>query len=190
MPSTSAAAGDLVVDVNAVDECRSGARFKPIAGKTALHLACAQVTLHRPTHYTLLMPCGHDTQGHIEVARLLLDAKADILLNDGDACTPLHHACATGLHELVEMLLETAAAISDKACPRCLSLRHVSYMRYVSLQVKKALVDDKDEYGKTALINTCQIPCDAQDQAEKQKQKNDLRDIVEVISPCAQNDRS
>ena len=35
--------GQPSIDVNAVDECRSGSRFQPIAGKSALHLACAKV---------------------------------------------------------------------------------------------------------------------------------------------------
>jgi len=48
------------------------------------------------------------------------------------------------------------------------------------LKVKKALVDGKDEAGRTALLNTCQIPCDAPGWEERRQQKSDLRDIVEA----------
>ena len=78
--------GNCLIDVNAVDECRSGSRQNAVAGQTPLHLACQH--------------------GRYEIARVLLEAGADLLANDGDDCTVLHKACASGVHRSAEIFLE------------------------------------------------------------------------------------
>lgn len=58
-------------------------------GRTALHLAC--------------------NGGHIDVARALLDAGADLNAVDHDQRTPLHRACSDGTLEIVAALIDGGA---------------------------------------------------------------------------------
>ncbi|KAI8752888.1 transient receptor potential cation channel subfamily A member 1 [Biomphalaria glabrata] len=49
---------------------------------------------------------------HLEIARMLIEAGANLMSRDKEQCTPLHHAASGGNFELVNLLLE-AASTSD-----------------------------------------------------------------------------
>merc|ERR1719262_954835 len=71
---------------------------KDIHGKTALHLVAEES----------LNPCSVDT------ARLLLDAQASVAAKDRKLETPVHAACREGGFEMVELLLERGATLTEK----------------------------------------------------------------------------
>ena len=72
-----------------------------------------------PLHYATMI-------GHPDVARILLESKADVNARDSQDGTPLHHAVRSGRKDVVSLLLEfnadtslkegqrTAAQISDE----------------------------------------------------------------------------
>ncbi len=52
--------------------------------------------------------------GHVEIARLLLDAGADLEAEDADGSTPLHDACIHRHQEMVAFLIEQGADVSRR----------------------------------------------------------------------------
>ena len=77
--------GDAIVDINMQDEC---------CGRTALYLACAE--------------------GHLQVARYLIDAGCDTSVSDVNECTALHVACIRGHSAVVRLLLHRGAEPSTR----------------------------------------------------------------------------
>ena len=53
-------------------------------------------------HTALMVACS---QGHLEVAKLLLDSGAKVDLQDERGFTALHHAAMSGSHDLIRMLV-------------------------------------------------------------------------------------
>jgi ankyrin repeat protein len=50
--------------------------------------------------------------GHLEIAKMLLDRKADLRARDNRRQTPLHHACFGGFPEIVRELLESGEQLN------------------------------------------------------------------------------
>jgi ankyrin repeat protein len=58
----------------------------------------------------------HDAaqQGHLSVAKLLLERGADVRMKKDDGYTPLHYAAKSGNISLVKLLLERGADVREK----------------------------------------------------------------------------
>jgi ankyrin repeat protein len=98
-------------------------------------------------------------QGHLEVARLLLNCGADKKKTDNGGCTPLHLACFRGHLELVRLLIDRGAdkekARNDGSTPL-----HLACF-WGHLEVVRLLLDcgadneAADKYGNTPLHDAC-----------------------------------
>ena len=115
------------------------ASTKNDVGNAALHCACKE--------------------GHVEIARMLVEAGADMNMRDNFRDTALHCACNKGHVEIACMLVEAGAAVSMKnrggdtalhfACVR----GHVEIARM--LVEAGADVRVRNNYGDTAFICAC-----------------------------------
>mmetsp|Transcript_56860 Transcript_56860/g.163245 ORF Transcript_56860/g.163245 Transcript_56860/m.163245 type:complete len:1237 (+) Transcript_56860:1-3711(+) len=85
-----------------------------VCGKCCGARLLARLPAENPVHMSSWTPLHFAVAaGHTEVAKSLIDAKANILAKDVFGRTPLHWACAAGLSFMVELLLKHAAAGGD-----------------------------------------------------------------------------
>jgi len=86
-----------------------------VARVTELIRAHPDIVHERNTNPTLDAPLHTAaTVGNVEIARLLLDAGAELEAGDRDNSTPLHDACVTRKAEMVAFLMERGADVNRR----------------------------------------------------------------------------
>jgi ankyrin repeat protein len=106
-----------------------------------------ETTLHLTAYY-----------GRVEIARMLIDAKADVNVQDDGGCTPLRMGAFYGEVEIVRMLIDAGADVNVQdedgmtALHRALENWHlypITYEKIARMLVDAgARKDIQDEYGE------------------------------------------
>jgi ankyrin repeat protein len=147
-------------------ECRLLPFLSPDFHREDDFLVATKNTTYGPKKRTRLMWLSRT--GNASRVRVLLKAKADTRLRDGNGETALHHACARGHEAVVGLLLDAPGAdIEGRDRLNMTPLLCAAVVRrlpVVRLLVERgANVLAVDEDGRTALHNTLYLTCKRDD---------------------------
>lgn len=91
---------------------KEGINAKNSKGRTALHSVANIIW------FEMLWRAEDEKFNQVKTAKLLIDAGADINIQDDEGLTPLHLACRSNNYELVKLLIDKGANVNPEPQPQ------------------------------------------------------------------------